>query len=248
MLVVIGALRTCRRLPRRAARHRETGCTATKRHVDRAANRQCKERGPGPPRRQTRTNRPPPRGARCRSLPCRPIGDTYSRRELLADHRYEPLHIRPCTTHDRAGVIALWETVFPGRPAAQRAGEGVRREARRARRMLFVATDAESVIGTAMAGYDGHRGWLYTVAVAPGIAGAGSAPPSCAAPSPRCARRAASRSTSRFDPQPCGSRVLRIPRLRGRRTPEHGDAHPLRRPSRGCAIGDRSTEKFGQNQ
>ena len=25
-----------------------------------------------------------------------------------------------------------------------------------------------SVIGTAMAGYDGHRGWLYTVAVSPG--------------------------------------------------------------------------------
>ena len=33
--------------------------------------------------------------------------------------------------------------------------------------MLFVATDADTVIGTAMAGYDGHRGWLYTVAVAP---------------------------------------------------------------------------------
>ena len=33
--------------------------------------------------------------------------------------------------------------------------------------MLFVATDVDSVIGTAMAGYDGHRGWLYTVAVSP---------------------------------------------------------------------------------
>lgn len=33
--------------------------------------------------------------------------------------------------------------------------------------MLFVATDAGAVIGTAMAGYDGHRGWLYTVAVSP---------------------------------------------------------------------------------
>ncbi len=34
--------------------------------------------------------------------------------------------------------------------------------------LLFVAEDAECIIGTVMAGYDGHRGWLYTVAVAPG--------------------------------------------------------------------------------
>ncbi len=33
--------------------------------------------------------------------------------------------------------------------------------------MLLVATDQGSVVGTAMAGYDGHRGWLYRVAVSP---------------------------------------------------------------------------------
>ena len=33
--------------------------------------------------------------------------------------------------------------------------------------MLFVATEADTVVGTVMAGYDGHRGWLYTVAVSP---------------------------------------------------------------------------------
>ena len=33
--------------------------------------------------------------------------------------------------------------------------------------LLFVATDQGNVIGTAMAGYDGHRGWLYAVAVLP---------------------------------------------------------------------------------
>ena len=35
---------------------------------------------------------------------------------MLADYRYQPLHIRSCTTLDRAGVIALWETVFPDDP------------------------------------------------------------------------------------------------------------------------------------
>lgn len=33
--------------------------------------------------------------------------------------------------------------------------------------MFFVATDGLSVIGTVMAGYDGHRGWLYAVSVHP---------------------------------------------------------------------------------
>lgn len=31
--------------------------------------------------------------------------------------------------------------------------------------LLFVALDGETVIGSIMAGYDGHRGWLYAVAV-----------------------------------------------------------------------------------
>ena len=33
--------------------------------------------------------------------------------------------------------------------------------------LLFVAEDNDVIIGTAMAGYDGHRGWLYLVAVDP---------------------------------------------------------------------------------
>src|SRR5690606_22403502 len=34
--------------------------------------------------------------------------------------------------------------------------------------LLFVAVDGGSVIGSVMAGYDGHRGWLYSVAVREG--------------------------------------------------------------------------------
>ncbi len=30
---------------------------------------------------------------------------------------------------------------------------------------LLVAVDGDRVIGTAMAGYDGHRGWIYYLAV-----------------------------------------------------------------------------------
>lgn len=31
--------------------------------------------------------------------------------------------------------------------------------------MLFVAVSADTVVGTVMAGYDGHRGWIYSLAV-----------------------------------------------------------------------------------
>ena len=33
--------------------------------------------------------------------------------------------------------------------------------------LFFVALDGEAVIGTIMAGYDGHRGWMYSIAVPP---------------------------------------------------------------------------------
>ena len=77
------------------------------------------------------------------------------------------MHVRPCTSHDRASVIALWERVFPddsphNAPAKMFDAKLAMRDD-----MLLVATDADTVIGTAMVGYDGHRGWLYTVAVVP---------------------------------------------------------------------------------
>jgi ribosomal protein S18 acetylase RimI-like enzyme len=34
--------------------------------------------------------------------------------------------------------------------------------------LFFVATAGDVVVGTVMAGYDGHRGWIYSMAVRPG--------------------------------------------------------------------------------
>ena len=81
--------------------------------------------------------------------------------------RYEPLQIRPSTTRDRSRVIALWERVFPDDPPHNAPAKVFDAKLAMHDDMLFVATDVDSVIGTAMAGYDGHRGWLYTVAVSP---------------------------------------------------------------------------------
>ena len=34
--------------------------------------------------------------------------------------------------------------------------------------LFFVAAHREGIVGTVMAGYDGHRGWIYAMAVHPG--------------------------------------------------------------------------------
>ena len=77
------------------------------------------------------------------------------------------MHIRPCTSHDRSAVIALWERVFPDDPPHSAPAKVFDAKLSMLDEMLFVAADGNTVIGTAMAGYDGHRGWLYTVAVSP---------------------------------------------------------------------------------
>ena len=77
------------------------------------------------------------------------------------------MRIRPCTDDDRTGVIALWERVFPDDPPHNAPPKMFDAKLVVNDGLLFVAADADTVFGTAMAGYDGHRGWLYTVAVSP---------------------------------------------------------------------------------
>ena len=77
------------------------------------------------------------------------------------------MNIRPSTLDDRAGVIALWERVFPDSQPHNEPAKVFDSKLVVADDLLFLAEDAECIIGTVMAGYDGHRGWLYTVAVSP---------------------------------------------------------------------------------
>ncbi len=79
----------------------------------------------------------------------------------------ESLNIRPSTLDDRAKVIALWERVFPDDPPHNAPAKVFDAKFLVADGLLFVADDAECIIGTVMATYDGHRGWLYKVAVSP---------------------------------------------------------------------------------
>ncbi|KRA83414.1 GNAT family acetyltransferase [Altererythrobacter sp. Root672] len=65
------------------------------------------------------------------------------------------------------GVRELWEEVFPNDPPWNRAERALPEKLAVQPELLLVATIGDTVIGTVMAGYDGHRGWLYSVAVKP---------------------------------------------------------------------------------
>lgn len=70
-------------------------------------------------------------------------------------------------TQHRQPVIDLWNRVF-GYDTAHNAPElAIDRKLAVDDGLFFVALAEAQVIGTLMAGYDGHRGWLYSLAVDP---------------------------------------------------------------------------------
>jgi ribosomal protein S18 acetylase RimI-like enzyme len=76
--------------------------------------------------------------------------------------------VRPYRPGDFAGVKALWEACFADDPPRNRAEAAIPAKLAHGGGLLFVAEGpGGEVEGTAMAGYDGHRGWLYAVAVDP---------------------------------------------------------------------------------
>lgn len=68
----------------------------------------------------------------------------------------------------RDQVIALWKTVFGYESPHNDPSLVISRKIAAGDGLFFVAMSGSTVIGTVMAGYDGHRGWLYSVAVHPG--------------------------------------------------------------------------------
>ncbi len=65
----------------------------------------------------------------------------------------------------RAQVVALWQQAFGYDTAHNLPSLAIDKKLVVNDGLFFVATDKKTVIGTILAGYDGHRGWLYSVAV-----------------------------------------------------------------------------------
>jgi len=75
--------------------------------------------------------------------------------------------IRPYSESDEAAVAELWRQVFPGSPSWNQPETDIQRKLSVQRELFLVAALGSEIVGTAMAGYDGHRGWVYYVAVSP---------------------------------------------------------------------------------
>jgi len=69
---------------------------------------------------------------------------------------------------DKLAVISLWKLVFVINLPHHDPFASINRKLSENDDLFFVATtDENKVIGTIMVGYDGHRGWIYALAVDP---------------------------------------------------------------------------------
>ena len=75
------------------------------------------------------------------------------------------MEIRPYLDSDHDAVVRLWTDVF-AYPQPRNAPEKVIRDKLSVQRdLFFVAIANDILVGTVMGGYDGHRGWIYSLAV-----------------------------------------------------------------------------------
>ncbi|MEV4774550.1 GNAT family acetyltransferase [Microbacterium sp. LWH12-1.2] len=89
--------------------------------------------------------------------------------------------IRAFQPQDTEGVVSLWEEAGLTRPWNDPRLDIERKMSVQPELFLVAgiaaleSADAERIIGTVMAGYDGHRGWLYYLATADAHRGQGIA-------------------------------------------------------------------------
>jgi ribosomal protein S18 acetylase RimI-like enzyme len=76
------------------------------------------------------------------------------------------MEIRPFQTGDQDAVIALWQRCGLTRPWNDPVKD-IRRKLRVRPDFFLVGVLDGAVVATAMVGYDGHRGWIYYLGVAP---------------------------------------------------------------------------------
>lgn len=82
------------------------------------------------------------------------------------------MEIRSFQLADQDAVISLWEQCGLTRPWNDPRRD-IARKLTVAPELFLVATDGGEIVGSAMAGYDGHRGWVNYLAVVPSMRGHG---------------------------------------------------------------------------
>ena len=74
--------------------------------------------------------------------------------------------IRPATATDRDATVGVWEICGLTRPWNDAFADFDRALAHEASTILLAEDDGR-IVGTAMTGFDGHRGWIYYLGVVP---------------------------------------------------------------------------------
>jgi ribosomal protein S18 acetylase RimI-like enzyme len=72
------------------------------------------------------------------------------------------------TTYDNghfSGVKALWSEAFPNDAPWNAAATAIAEKLRFQPDLMLVALEENHVVGSVMAGYEGHRGWISRIAV-----------------------------------------------------------------------------------
>jgi ribosomal protein S18 acetylase RimI-like enzyme len=84
----------------------------------------------------------------------------------------QDLRIRAYETPDEEAVVALWQACGLTRPWND-PHRDIARKLTEQPELFLVGTQENAIVATAMAGFDGHRGWVYYLAVAPHCRGKG---------------------------------------------------------------------------
>lgn len=82
------------------------------------------------------------------------------------------LSIAPMADADVADVVALWQRCGLTRPWNDPASD-IALARRGPHSAVLAGRDGDTIVATAMVGHDGHRGWVYYVAVDPDSQGKG---------------------------------------------------------------------------
>jgi len=77
------------------------------------------------------------------------------------------MEIRPFRESDHDSVVALWSNVFQSSEPHNDPATAIKRKLAVQRDFFFVAVVDGVLTGTVLGGYDGHRGWVYSLAVLP---------------------------------------------------------------------------------
>jgi len=80
-----------------------------------------------------------------------------------------PVDVRAYEDADEEAIVALWDARFVEPRPWNQPRELIRRKVGVARDLFLVATLDRRIVGAVIAGWDGHRGWLYHLAVAPDV-------------------------------------------------------------------------------